>query len=131
MKEITKAWLNASTDDIIAARHLLNVEGLTNMVAFHSQQCLEKAFKAILEETGSPNIKTHDLKRLYKEIRHFLPIPENETLSMLNELYIDSRYPGDLGLLPGGKPSKLEAVDLVNYSASVLDKITKYLEHKH
>ena len=30
-------------------------------------------------------------------------------IEKLDKLYIDARYPGDLGLLPEGKPSKDEA----------------------
>ena len=33
----------------------------------------------------------------------------NPILTNIDRLYIDSRYPGDLGLMPNGKPSLEEA----------------------
>ena len=41
MKEITKEWLLASGDDLKAAKTLLSEISLTNLVAFHAQQCIE------------------------------------------------------------------------------------------
>lgn len=32
-----------------------------------------------------------------------------DVLDRLNQLYIEARYPGERGLLPGGKPSQEEA----------------------
>jgi HEPN domain-containing protein len=34
---------------------------LTPVVAFHAQQCIEKTFKAFLQEKGLETPKTHDL----------------------------------------------------------------------
>ena len=53
-------------DDLLAAKQLLTVDGLTNLVAFHAQQCIEKSMKALIEEISLPNVKTHDLLRLYR-----------------------------------------------------------------
>ena len=130
MKDITQAWLDAAKEDLIASRQLLVVEGLTNIVAFHSQQCIEKAFKAILEEQGIKLVKSHDLIRLCKDVERYLVIPNQDTLLILNELYVDSRYPGEMGLLPSGKPNEKEAKDLVEYSASIFDKIHEFLSTK-
>jgi len=131
MKEITREWLKASADDLAAARHLLNIPELTNLVAFHAQQCLEKALKALLEEKNTQNFKSHDLVRLNNLIKPFIVLPNVETLKSLNELYIDSRYPGDLGLLPNGKPSVFEANELTGYATTIYTIILKYLEEKH
>ncbi len=128
MKDITREWLKASADDLAAARHLLSIPELTNLVAFHAQQCLEKALKAILEEKDAQNIKSHDLVRLNNLIKPYIVLPDIETLKSLNELYIDSRYPGDLGLLPNGKPSVFEANELIDYATTLYNIILKYLE---
>jgi HEPN domain-containing protein len=128
MKDITREWLKASADDLAAARHLLSMPELTNLVAFHAQQCLEKALKAILEEKNAPNIKSHDLIRLNNLIKEFLLLPDLQTLKFLNELYVDSRYPGDMGLLPSGKPSHNEAKVLIEYANLVHYMILNYLE---
>jgi len=50
MRPITKEWLKAADDDITAMKSMLDVPAITNIVAFHAQQCIEKAFKAIIEE---------------------------------------------------------------------------------
>jgi len=60
MKQTTKDWLSAAEDDLWAAKKLASEVRLTNIVAFHCQQCLEKCFKAVIEEQGKPSIKSHD-----------------------------------------------------------------------
>ena len=42
MKAITREWLARAEDDLAAARLLLAQEDLTNVVAFHAQQAVEK-----------------------------------------------------------------------------------------
>jgi len=128
MKDLTREWLKASADDLAAARLLLGNTELTNLVAFHAHQCLEKALKAILEEKNAPNIKSHDLIRLNNLVKDFILLPDLQTLKLVSELYVDSRYPGDLGLLPNGKPSFNEANLLIEYADQVYTMIIKYLE---
>jgi len=50
MKILTKEWLNFAKDDLDVAARILDDEHLTNMVAFHSHQAVEKCFKAVAEE---------------------------------------------------------------------------------
>ena len=64
MKQTTKDWLLAAEDDLLSAKKLVSEERLTNIVAFHCQQCLEKCFKSIIEEKNLALIKSHDLLRL-------------------------------------------------------------------
>lgn len=108
MKQTTKDWLIAAEDDLLAAKKLAGEDRLTNVAAFHCQQCLEKCFKAIIEEQGKPSIKSHDLLRLQLNANIQLKEPETMLLGIINEVYIDARYPGDLGLLPHGKPTITE-----------------------
>jgi len=100
MKQITREWLRAVQDDLAAAKLLLADEHLTNVVSFHAQQAVEKSFKALIEEHDLGSIKIHSLERLYGKIKHITVIEDLETLRRLNSLYIESRYPGELGLLP-------------------------------
>ena len=39
----------------------------------------------------------------------------------------DARYPGDLGLLPHGKPTISEIEDFINFCESIKFRITKQL----
>lgn len=48
MKPTTKDWLTAAEDDLLAAKKLAGETRLSNVSAFHCQQCLEKCFKAII-----------------------------------------------------------------------------------
>jgi HEPN domain-containing protein len=110
MKQLTREWLNAAADDLLTIENLLDNPILTNIVAFHSQQAIEKSFKAIIEEFGITFIKTHNLQSLLMKIEEVLPFTVNELIiSELDRLYIDARYPGDLGLMPHGKPTLDEA----------------------
>ena len=110
MKRLTREWLNAAGDDLITIENLLDNPILTNIIAFHSQQAIEKSIKAIIEEFGIVFAKTHNLQTLLIRIEEVILISFNELIiSELDRLYIDARYPGDLGLMPHGKPTLEEA----------------------
>ena len=110
MKQLTREWLNAAGDDLITIENLLDNPILTNIVAFHSQQAIEKSIKAIIEEFGIVFAKTHNLQTLLIRIEQVILMSFNELIiSELDRLYIDARYPGDLGLMPHGKPTLEEA----------------------
>ena len=46
-------------------------------------------------------------------------------LSLLNKLYIDSRYPGAFGLLPTGAPTLEEAREFADFAKETMAKILK------
>jgi HEPN domain-containing protein len=125
MKQATKDWLMAAGDDLFAAKKLVSEYQLTNIVAFHCQQCIEKCFKAVIEEKGLPPLKSHDLIRLQHNAAIQLTKAETILLATINEVYIDARYPGDLGLLPMGKPTIEEAETLISFSEQIFNKIEK------
>ena len=105
MRKQAKAWLELARDDLEVAEEIIDREDLTHMVAFHCQQAIEKSFKAILEEYERSTPKVHDLITLRNKIEKHIELDLNsDLLFQLNELYVDARYPSDLGLLPGGKP---------------------------
>jgi HEPN domain-containing protein len=127
MKPITREWLNAANDDLIAMEVMLERAEITNMVAFHAQQAIEKSFKAIVEEFNLGNIKTHHLESLYAKI-HPLFSGLNETiLEELDTVYIESRYPGDLGLMPHGKPSIGEASTYFQEAIKIKEQVEAFL----
>jgi HEPN domain-containing protein len=127
MKQITKDWLTAAEDDLLAAKTLANNSRLTNLVSFHCQQCLEKCFKAIIEEQDKPSIKSHDLIRLQLNANIQLSITETVLLSIINEVYIDARYPGDLGLLPHGKPTIPESEGFIKFCDNIFNRLRDQL----
>jgi len=83
--------------------------------------------KALIEEKSMPNVKTHDLLRLYRLLQPEITIADTATLIFLNGLYTDSRYPGDAGLLPEGKPTADEALFFVIFAEEVYHQFRSYL----
>ena len=82
----------AAEDDLLAAKKLVTEAQLTNVVVFHCQQCIEKCFKAVIEEKGLPPFKSHDLIRLQRNAAIQLNKAETILLATINEVYIDARY---------------------------------------
>jgi HEPN domain-containing protein len=124
MKKLVDDWIMLAEKDVKTASIIINEEYLTNVVAFHCQQAIEKYFKAYILEHDKPLLKIHDLPKLYgivKEIKDF-EIDE-DLLSIINETYIEDRYPGELGLLPDGMPSKKQAHDFLGFTRNIEEKI--------
>jgi HEPN domain-containing protein len=69
MKKLVADWLMLAEQDIRTASVIINEEHLTNIVAFHCQQAIEKYFKAYILENGRPLLKIHDLPKLYGIIK--------------------------------------------------------------
>lgn len=105
MTGVLKEWLNRALEDLKTVEKLLDDEALTNIAAFHSQQCIEKCFKSVIEGAGKPVPRVHDLVRLAGIVADIEEIPADEsTLIELSTIYLGSRYPGTTGFLPSGKP---------------------------
>ena len=127
MKQTTKDWLTVAEDDLLAAKTLASEDRLTNLVSFHCQQCLEKCFKAMIDEQDKPSIKSHDLLRLQLIANIQLSASETTLLSIINETYIDTRYPGDLGLLPHGKPTISEIEPFIQLCDTLFNRLSNQL----
>ena len=123
MKDSTKQWLEFAKADIKSCKNNLEDDFLTNIVSFHSQQTVEKCFKAIYEENGINFPRVHNLMRLEVGITEFIPFDiDLDTLSTLDGVYISSRYPGNIGLLPDGKPSLEVSQKLYEFALSIFIK---------
>lgn len=110
MKKTTNDWLISAESDLLLIQEIISHENLTHLSAFHVQQAIEKSFKAIIEESDLGLIKTHSLEMLYNKVKEKISLSINtDLLILLDQLYIDARYPGELGLLPNGRPSISEA----------------------
>ncbi len=96
-----KEWLKSAYSDLRSIHYIINDAFLTHMVAFHSQQAIEKALKAILENEENRIPKVHKLQNLISRVSIDIEFDES-IIEILDELYIESRYPGDFGLLPQG-----------------------------
>ena len=60
--------------------------------------------------------KLHSLSKLFNLTKKYIKTEEYDIIELLDNLYIDSRYPGDLGLLPNGKPT-LDDAQIFHYFA--------------
>lgn len=131
MKFLTGEWLKSANSDIETIREIINKPTLTHVVAFHSHQCTEKCFKAVLEEYEIEIPKIHNLITLYETVNKILQHEfDTVLLKRLNELYIESRYPSDLGLMPYGKPTEKDAREFFEFAQKTFFKIQKLLEEK-
>ena len=121
MKQITEEWLDRAREDLDVALEIISREHLTNMVAFHSQQAVEKTLKGIIEEFEIGFVKIHNLERLLGMVRKQMSLDVDlNIIKRLDEVYTSTRYPGDLGLLPSGKPTIQDAKELLKNLKSVL-----------
>ena len=129
MKNIVKDWIFLADRDLSAAEVLLKDEyPLTNIVAFLCQQTIEKYLKAFLIENDISLVKTHNLLKLNDLVNEVKDLSiDEEKLDDVNEVYTESRYPGEIGLLPTGMPTYDEANDFWEFAKEVKSIILKEL----
>jgi HEPN domain-containing protein len=100
MKPVTKAWLIKAGEDLDAIRVL--------------------RLKAVAEERTGTVPRVHDLRRLWETIAdQFHQALDIDLLRELTDVYTDCRYPGDLGLMPLGKPTSEDAVRFEQFAEHV------------
>lgn len=122
MKKPTNDWLLSAESDLLLIQEIILLENLTHLSAFHAQQAIEKSFKAIIEEFDFGLVKSHSLEMLHNKVKEKITCEINfDLLILLDQLYIDARYPGELGLLPDGKPSISESEDFYNLGKLLFD----------
>jgi len=94
-------WLTKANADITGGRTLL-AGGQPDLAAFHVQQALEKALKALLVAAAQDVRRTHDIDQLATLARgHWqdlvaTPFP----LAAVSQWYVTTRYPDPDALLP-------------------------------
>lgn len=128
MKKQTRYWLKMAHNDLSVIEAILEREDLTPMVAFHSQQAIEKSLKAVLEEKETKIPRIHNLITLKEIVEKYLKLNiEEELLTGINETYIDTRYPTDLGLLPSGIPSQKTARKFSSAAHRIFREVKEFL----
>ena len=126
MKAKTRAWIEFAQRDLAAGKKLAGDDYLGGAVAYHSQQCIEKCLKAVLEEAGVSIPKTHSSLYLLQAIRTIRPdftagIDEDD-LAGIDDIYTDVRYPGSRGILPWGMPTAEQAAVFLAAAESVFSR---------
>lgn len=122
---MAQEWLKSAISDLETIEEIIDNEHLTHVVAFHSQQCVEKSFKSLLEYHEMDIPKIHSILKLSKILQQYLTIEDKDMLDELDKLYIDSRYPGDLGLLPNGKPSIEKVNKFYEFAKEIYKSVKK------
>lgn len=128
MKPSTQQWLEFAKADLINCQRILEDEFLTTILAFHSQQVVEKCFKALINEKNLDIPRIHNLVRLYQVVERFLENPiEIRELMALDSVYTSSRYPSDIGMIASGKPTRQDALSLYQSAEKIFESITKLI----
>jgi HEPN domain-containing protein len=131
MNEAWQAWMEFAARDLAAAQSLVADDYLANAAMFHAQQAAEKALKAVMESHGQPIPRIHSLRTLYQRAQEAcggrMTLASEEDLLLLDEVYIDSRYPGGAGLLPGGMPTHQDAQRALESARRVLAAVEQVL----
>ena len=126
MKKITSEWLKSAESDLSLISKIIDEENLTHLASFHAQQVVEKSFKAIIEEFGIGAFKSHSLENLYEKVKHKISRSfKTDLFVLLDQLYIDARYPGGMGLLPQGKPSLAESLEFYELGIEIYNLTNK------
>lgn len=97
MKEVTREWVQkAENDFLVAGREMVGNPPVYDAVCFHSQQCVEKYLKAVLQENNVDLKKTHDLDLLMDSCeRYIIGLSDfAEQLIELSGFAVEVRYPG-------------------------------------
>src|SRR5437899_1273654 len=98
MNDLAREWVGKAEGDFATANReaVVALDPNHDAVCFHAQQCVEKYLKAVLQESGLPVPRTHDLPALLT-----LALPVAPALSALQPdlLYLSAfaveyRYPG-------------------------------------
>ena len=130
MRRRAEEWLEFAKVDLCAAEKLAEDEYLTRAAAFHVHQCVEKSFKAILEYREQRVPRVHSLVLLLESIRRLGVEPriDEDILDQINQLYIESRYPADFGLLPGGVPTVEIVKGFYSFAAHLHESAEKLIQ---
>ena len=88
-------WFRKALDDLRAARILLE-EGLVSESAFHSQQAVEKALKALIVALGMKPPKSHRIEKLLGLLEGKVDVrwAYEQDLPALTFYAVEVRYPG-------------------------------------
>jgi len=120
---LAKEWIMAAKLDLANIQYIINDELLTPIASFHSQQATEKSLKALLASKKIDFKKIHSLEKLFILCKDYIAIDNYDTVDLLDSLYIESRYPGDFGLLPDGKPTLEDAQEFYEFAQEIFDEV--------
>ncbi|GFP20871.1 hypothetical protein HKBW3S43_01056 [Candidatus Hakubella thermalkaliphila] len=128
MKRRVSQWLEFADEDYRMAQ-LAMKEKIYNQVCFHSQQCVEKSLKALIEARQKvPKIhKLGDVLELCLRLGYMLEQYQND-IEFIDKFYTSTRYPFIVGMLPGGLPIEQDAEKALQIADTISNLVKKQLE---
>ncbi|MDH4238896.1 MAG: HEPN domain-containing protein [Phycisphaerae bacterium] len=123
--EMTRQWIMRADDDLRLAELIQKDNNPVYWaIAFHAQQCAEKALKGVLTFHDIRAGKTHNLENLLKLSSHVVDglVNLNEQAKTLSVYAVDSRYP-----VPHGDISNNEAIEAIETARKIFECVLKSL----
>lgn len=129
MKPLAKNWMSFAYNDLQVARQIVSNEELTAATAFHCQQCIEKAFKALLALHDQPIPRIHDLVTLHKRVNELSALPvDAHLLRQIDDTYTESRYPLSEMSVTEQSPSSEKAKAFLALAQEIYDTARQRVE---
>lgn len=125
MRQETRNWLDQSKEDLSTAEANLQIKKYY-AAAFFSQQCAEKALKALALETTRTLPRMHDVIRIGVAVN--APGAVQSSLVELNEDYTVARYPDAANGVPARAYDFAKADRKVLAAKRVLEWVEKCIE---
>lgn len=96
-KVLSEEWFETAMHDLEAAKILFQEKHFTDTICFHLHQTIEKYLKGFLVFNNIKPPRTHDLSELLKMCSKIDMdfLDWNDECEILDEYYIESRYPPD------------------------------------
>ena len=119
-------WINKAETDMKCAKIFCEHDGGNDAVAFHCQQAIEKALKAIILYLFSTLESGHSLLYLCKKvITKLLQFSTYlEGCIFVNQYYIETRYPNETPVTVSNE----EAMQCLKYAENVLCAVKANIE---
>ena len=121
-EEAARILLAMATADLKLAEWAAGFDNdiaLQSQAAFHCQQCVEKALKAVMVTSGVEEVpRTHDLTELYRRLAGASPAPECDitVLARISSWAVRPRY------LPIRKAERKELDAMLNEARRILNE---------
>ena len=97
MTRLTREWVRKAENDWrVVQIAIVDSKFFRDTICFHCQQSAEKYLKALLQESGAPVPRTHNLESLLEHLLAGHPSLQGTRrgLRFLTDFAVDSRYPG-------------------------------------
>lgn len=119
---IVLEWLNKANTDLKCAKILFEHDGGNEVVAFHSQQAIEKALKGIILYFFGILESGHSLLYLCKKVIEKDSEFSNyiESCAFVNQYYIETRYPNENPIVVKNE----EAQKCIDIAEDILNKVS-------